>query len=299
MIPHAFIGAASNVTIRDLIIEKYASPANMGVIHGRDGRGGDHSHGWEVLGNEIRFSASNGVHLGDDMVVRSNYIHHNGRLGIGATGSNNALAEQNEISYNCLNTGFKCFGYGGGGVKFAHTSNTTLRSNYVHHNQGHALHDDEGTTGSVYERNVVVSNDGHGIMIEISFDAIVRDNTVTSNGFDAPEGRASGIRVQSSRNVIVTGNVVTGNAAGIVGWEANRPPNLHGLTVQHNTIVMNHGFSGLRTSGGSVNWDGRGIVWSNNTYDINGIVKPFHLNNMQLTSSGWRSEGYDTGSTFK
>ena len=298
--PHAFIGEANNVTIRDLVIEKYATPANMGAIHGQGERNGHMSSGWKVVGNEVRYTASNGVHLGHGMLVKENYLHHNGRLGVGSSQTNNAVVQGNEISYNCVNTGFKCFGWGGGGVKLAGASNTVLTSNFVHHNYGKGMHTDVQSAGTLFEQNNVVANDGHGIFVEVSTNATIKSNTVKDNGHKRPQGRGAGIYVSSSKGVMVTGNVVKRNASAIVAKEVGRAPGLHDLTVKNNTITVSDGaYSGLRTSGGSINFGARNITWNNNTYDINGVSKPFYLNKDKLTIQGWKNAGYDKGSTFK
>lgn len=52
-VPHAFSGSASSVTIRGLIIEKYATPAQSGAIHALSDPG-PLSHDWLVEENEVR-----------------------------------------------------------------------------------------------------------------------------------------------------------------------------------------------------------------------------------------------------
>jgi hypothetical protein len=49
----AFYGTAENVTIRGLVIEKYATPAQHGAIYARNS-GTDVSSGWTIEYNEIR-----------------------------------------------------------------------------------------------------------------------------------------------------------------------------------------------------------------------------------------------------
>ncbi|HVR79562.1 MAG TPA: right-handed parallel beta-helix repeat-containing protein [Acidimicrobiia bacterium] len=299
VVPLAFYGQSSNVTIRDLVIEKYASPAQMGAIHGQDGRNGPHNQNWNVVGNEIRYSASNGVSLGDGMLVKDNYLHHNGRIGIGSGLSENAVAQGNEIAHNCINTGFQCFGWGGGGVKLAGSSGTVLRANYVHHNYGIGMHVDVQASDTTLENNNVVDNDGAGIFVEVSTDAKVRNNTLTRNGYERPRGRGAGIAIGSSTGVTITGNVLVDNAASIEGLEMNRSPGLHDLVVTGNTITFDEGYAGLRVSSGSVDFDSRNINWNNNVYDINGVSAPFRLGSAQMSVQQWKGAGFDTGSQFK
>ncbi len=248
MTPHAFIGDANGVTIRDLVIEKYATPAAMGAIHGQSKRHGNMSDGWRVIGNEIRHSASNGVHMGDRMLVKANYLHHNGLMGIGSSKTKNVTAEGNEIAYNCYASGLKCFGWEGGGVKFAGSSGATLRANYVHHNYGHGLWTDVQASNSTVVDNRVEHNYGVGILIEVSTGAVVHDNSTYENGHRVPVGRGAGIHVSSSEGVSIEDNTVRADAAGIVAVERGRSPGVYNLTVTNNTVISNEGWSGLKNS---------------------------------------------------
>ncbi len=294
----AFSGSAKNVVIRDLTIEKYATPAQMGAVHGQADRNGPHNQHWVVQGNEIRYSASAGVNFGDHMLVEANYIHNNGRLGIGSGRSENAVAKGNEIAYNCVNTGFLCFGWGGGGVKLAGSTGASLISNYVHHNYGNALAVDVQAVDSTFEGNRVVDNDGAGIFVEVSTGALVRNNTLLDNGHRRPLGKGAGIVIGSSTGVTVTGNTLTGNAAGIEGLEMNRAPGLYDLTVTGNFIDLDQGWNGLRVSSGNENFAGRNIVWDHNTYNLSNIKDPFRLGVAKLNVSQWVSQGYDQNATF-
>jgi len=82
-VEYAFQGSAqgggSGVTMQGLIIEKYANPAQMGVV-GHTSPGDN----WVISGNEIRYNHGYGVIIGHPGVqVLNNKIHHNGQLGIG------------------------------------------------------------------------------------------------------------------------------------------------------------------------------------------------------------------------
>ncbi|HIA80156.1 MAG TPA: hypothetical protein EYO07_08405, partial [Candidatus Marinimicrobia bacterium] len=95
----AFTNSASSVTIQNLVIEKFASMVMMGAVGSTGGTG------WLVEGNEVRLNHGVGVFARSESIVRNNYIHHNGQMGVG-TGTEeefrvtNVLFEANEISYN-------------------------------------------------------------------------------------------------------------------------------------------------------------------------------------------------------
>ena len=85
---------------------------------------------------------------------------------------------------------------------------------------------------TLYENNVVVHNTMGGISHEISYDAIIRNNTLIGNGADDPRSWWWGneIQIQNSSNVDVYGNRVdmTGGGNGIVLIQQNRPVNIPG-----------------------------------------------------------------------
>ena len=93
-----------------------------------------------------------------------------------------------------------------------------------------------------------------GIFHEISYDAVIRGNEVRGNGFgfDAWVWGA-GIIVSTSTNVEVTGNLVAGNADGIIGVHQDRsdapasygPLALRNLSVHDNVIDGNGGWTGI------------------------------------------------------
>ena len=132
---HAFYGSASDVTIRGLIIEKYATPAQSGAIHAMTDPG-PLSHNWIVENNEIRLNHGGGIRSGHGTHILNNKIHHNGQIGITGAGTG-ILVDGNEIDHNNY-AGF-AYGWEAGGAKFSFTNNLVVRKNFVHDNQGPGL----------------------------------------------------------------------------------------------------------------------------------------------------------------
>jgi hypothetical protein len=84
----------------------------------------------------------------------------------------------NEIHHN--NTaGFSAL-WEAGGAKWGEAVRLTVRDNSVHHNRGPGLWTHINSIHVLYERNSVHANAGHGIYHEISYDATIRDNRVTT-----------------------------------------------------------------------------------------------------------------------
>ena len=109
------------------------------------------------------------------------------------------------------------------------TRNLTFKSNYVHDNGGPGLWADTNNINTMFDDNKVSNNGGPGIYDEISFNATIMNNTVTSNGMPSSPGgnRApgwawdAGIQLRrsgalsASAPVIISGNVVANNYNGI------------------------------------------------------------------------------------
>lgn len=297
MAQHAFQGSAGDVTIRGLVIEKYANPAQTGAINGF-GEGGRLSQNWVVEQNEIRLNHGTGLRTGNRMRVLKNNVHHNGQMGLAGSGDN-LLIEGNEIAYN--NYAGYSWGWEGGGTKFVYTRNLVVRNNFVHHNQGPGLWTDTDNDHVLYEHNRTSSNIMAGIDHEISFDAVIRDNTIENDGYN-PDGSGiswgAGIFIYASSNVEVYRNTLINCMHGIVARQDDRGFSRSGirylvknLYVHDNLIKQAGGFAlGLRKSGpfdDSVftSWNNR---FENNHCELTDPkAKYFHWLNRELTQQEW------------
>jgi parallel beta-helix repeat protein len=201
----AFLPTGSGVKVYDLVIEKYATPAQVGAIGDKQG-----SRDWVVEGNEVRLNHGVGVKIASNSIARGNYIHSNGQKGISAR-EQKPLVEGNEIAFN--NYANYRSSWDAGGSKFVGTNGLIVRGNYVHHNRGPGLWTDIKNINTLYENNVVYNNQKEGIFHEISYDAIIRNNRVGQNGLGG-DGKwlyGSNILVSTSKNVQVYGNEIEAN----------------------------------------------------------------------------------------
>ncbi len=240
----AFHPSASGVTIRNLVVEKYATPAGSGAILA--------GVGWLVAGNEIRWNHGGGIWLGSDSRAVGNHVHHNGQAGVFSNSSVGAVFEENEIAFNGglgFSAGWEC-----GGSKFVRTRALVVRRNWVHDNYCAGLWTDGYNLETTYEGNVVENNETFGILHEISYAATIIGNTVRRNG-------SAGIAISNSRNVRVLGNEVivgAGRGDGIVIIHAQRRDmgGPYGLLEARDNLVEGNvvvhegraGVSGLRAS---------------------------------------------------
>lgn len=213
----AFGDLASNVLIRNVTIEKYASVAQKGAVQAQD------VTGWIVENCELRLNSAAGIAVGSGSRVRGCDIHHNGQIGITGAGRD-IVIEDNQIWAN--NTRGFFSGWEAGGVKIAPGDDLVFRANRVHDNLGHGLWCDINCRNALYEGNVVERNRAAGLYYEISFDAVIRNNIFRHNG-SARSGWFWGndILLAASEGVEVYGNTLTvsPDKCGIMLIDQGRP----------------------------------------------------------------------------
>ena len=292
-IEHAFDGSAQNVTIQNLVIEKYDAPVQQGAIQA--------GVGWTMENNEVRLNYGNGISVenGGNSKIIGNFVHDNGVMGMGGSGPN-ILVEGNELEHNGgwagINSGFE-----GGAFKFGETDGLIIRGNYSHDNIGTGMWTDVFNIRTTYENNVVVNNTDGGIFHEISYDAVIRNNVVMHNGgFE--------IAILDSKNADVYGNKIDmsgGSEAGLMLWEDDRAGYVgtYGPVVTtgnhiHDNIFVDHDASG--TIGGSTGYSQSGVpdasnTWDNNQYYMTDSVGRFQWGT-NYNLSGFESHTAGTGS---
>jgi parallel beta-helix repeat protein len=213
----AFESRASNVLIRNVVIEKYASVAQAGAIQAQD------AVGWIVENCELRFNSGAGIAVGTGSRVRGCNIHHNGQIGITGAGRDIAV-EDNQVWANNIRR-FSS-GWEAGGVKLALSNGVVFRGNQIHDNFGPGLWCDINCHNVLYEGNVVERNHGAGIFHEISFNAVIRNNIVRHNGIaDDTWFWGDDILIAASQDVEVYGNTLTVSPGkcGIMLIDQSRP----------------------------------------------------------------------------
>jgi hypothetical protein len=231
------------VTIRNLVIEKYANPAQTGAIGYF--RPGLH---WMIERNTVRQNHGVGIKFKGEATVRSNDIHHNGQFGL-ATGDgeatrvdageleewgfwggyaggyngpwdgvlggedDGALVQGNWIHHNRIPTiGFNP-NWGAGGTKFAQAYNLTVKGNLIEENDGNGLWTDFSYDGTRYQNNRVRLNAGIGVVHEISGTVDIVDNTVEKNAYEEERFYYQGQIVLSvPRHATVASNRVVTNS---------------------------------------------------------------------------------------
>lgn len=246
--PYAFLGNAKNVTIQNLVVEKFASEAQHGAIEGT------RSENWQVLDVVARWNHGAGLSPGKNMRVSGGSYSYNGQIGMVGEGDG-AVIENLEIAHNNY-AGYN-WGWEGGGTKFWRSDGLIIRNTCVHHNEGPGLWTDIDNINVLIEKNKVFNNAGDGIKHEISYKAVIRENFASGNGKGWDSWLwGSQILVQNSPDVTVTNNTVEvpesfGNGISLIhqdrGDGAHGPWVTKNVTVSDNVIIYlgTRGLSGL------------------------------------------------------
>jgi parallel beta-helix repeat protein len=317
---------APNLTIRNLIIEKFANPPQRGPIIGRIfTTPNTFGANWLIQDNTIRLNHGSGLSVGYGARVINNAIVRNGQIGINGGWGNDTLIEGNEIAHNNW-VGF-AWGWEAGGTKWYFSDRLVVRRNHSHHNAGPGLWTDGDNFNTVYEYNLIEDNDYMGIHHEISYEAVIRHNTVVRNGqawglttYEYTTG--CGIMIASSRGVEIHDNYVMGNiGGGIVGLQQDRGSGADGplvvanLYVHDNDVGIEYAADRINSSGGV---GGRGLhgcyrnsgedgIWSaerNNSFQGNRYFSTTPDDAFWYWAAGprnfstWQGYGHDTTGTL-
>ncbi len=240
---YAFTQHATGVTIKHLTITNFVAPNNEGVVNGSS------SPGWKIERNTITGNKGAGVFMGSNTTISYNCLDSNGQYGLsgyrppikGEPAIKNVVVDHNEISRNNTDDwenkipGCGC----SGGAKFWDVGGATVTNNYVHHNKGVGLWADTNNMGFLFEGNYISDNDAEAIWYEISYNAVLRGNTLLRNTLvkgrafasrgdrfpigsiyiseSGGDGRVNGGKYSTME---IAGNYLQDNWGGVVLWEA-------------------------------------------------------------------------------
>ncbi|MFI1562267.1 right-handed parallel beta-helix repeat-containing protein [Streptomyces sp. NPDC020490] len=184
---YAFGGRARDVTIRYLTVERFVAPLNEGVVNH------DSADGWVIEHATVQNNSGAGLMAGARQQVRANCLRGNGQYGMNAYKADGRISglvvEGNEIVGNNTDDwerrrkGCGCTG----GIKFWAVNGADVRGNWVHDNHGTGLWADTNNNDFLIEDNVLEANDGAALIYEISYNAVIRNNTIRRNNW--VEGR--------------------------------------------------------------------------------------------------------------
>ncbi|HKS47421.1 MAG TPA: right-handed parallel beta-helix repeat-containing protein [Amycolatopsis sp.] len=184
---YAFTGQARDVAVRYLTVRGFVAPHDEGVVNH------DSGDGWIIEHNTIEANSGAALMAGARQQIRGNCLRDNGQYGINAYKAGNTIKglviEGNEITGNntddweTRSPGCGC----SGGVKFWSVNGADVRGNWIHGNHGPGLWADTNDNDFLIEDNLIEGNDSSAIIYEISYNAIIRNNTIRRNNW--VEGR--------------------------------------------------------------------------------------------------------------
>jgi hypothetical protein len=236
---YAFTQHAVGVTVKNLTIQ------NFGVVGGNHDEGvvnHDAGVGWTVEGVTIENSSGAGLFVGSHNLVQDNCLRNNGQYGFSMFDPNgiaDITIRHNEVTGNNIddweNRIPQC-GCSGGG-KFWDAHGATITANWIHDNKGVGLWADTDDVAFDIEGNYIADNDSEAIIYEISYNALIRDNTIARNAL--VKGRAFAARGDSFpvaavyisesggdsrvdaryQTLMITGNDFVDNWGGVTLWE--------------------------------------------------------------------------------
>jgi len=205
--------SASNVTVKNLIIEQYANPAQHGAINAAINNQNNvperNGVNWLIENNEVRYNHGTGIYIYTDGVMKNNVIHHNGQIGMKGSGTD-IIIQDNLVFENGDWGGYK-WSWEGGGSKFTRTTNLLMTNNYCYDNYGPGLWVDIDNVEPIIENNICENNLGPGVFHEISFGGRISCNTLSSNQYSLASGKWYGgnLFISNSSDVEVFNNTIT------------------------------------------------------------------------------------------
>jgi parallel beta-helix repeat protein len=252
-----------------------------------------------IEGCEIAYNGGTPVVVGNGTQVLNNSIHDNDWVGIGGYLVASVVIDRNEI-YNNYLAGFSPDSATGdaSGMKFGKSQNVRVTHNIIRDNHGVGIWFDTDNTGTVIDQNIITGNSYRGIMEEISYGATISNNTISGNGNVSGWIAGAGIVISTASNIEVVGNILNGNAQGIIGFQQDRGNGsqgryrVQGNNIHDNFIVMTEGITGF-TGGAEKDTTNH---FYNNHYFLRSSTAFIWGNNTDV--QGWQAAGQDKSGTF-
>lgn len=268
-------GNQPNVVVEYLTIEKYAPDMDAAAVNQ------EANTGWSVRHNTITLNVPGaGVILGAGNTLSDNCLTENGQYGFQSTDTNGfgtdsltggpygITVSANEISYNdtCDLSGLmnnsmvgwknhnpvpakyrnprcgKVVGDGNqGGFKLWRTNGVTISGNNIHENWGPGAWVDTDNANTTFADNVITSNEGIGIVEEISYNFSITGNYLADNdwtdGLNNPGFPQAAVYISESGSDTTFGGI----SACRERMCAGQPSYPHQSVISGNRLVNNGG----------------------------------------------------------
>lgn len=221
---------AKNVTLSHLTIQDFTSShEDQGSIYA--------GVGWRVANSTLRNHGYVALFAGPDNVIENNCFDSNGQLGIGTyrfdDKAYNVTVNHNEFTNNNTRNLQDCGCTGG--MKWWTMNRGKFTNNWVHNNKGAGVWVDNNNIEILFEGNYINDNDAEGIFYEISYNFMIRNNTIIRNALVKGAGKngnfpIGGVYISESGGADIPGyqygiseihnNYFEDNWDGVVLWES-------------------------------------------------------------------------------
>jgi hypothetical protein len=296
------------VRVENLVVEKYASPAQLPAL------GGDRAVDWDIRYVTVRYSHGAGAELGPGTLMENCKIHHMGQEGLlgenDATSDRPTVLRSTEVAYNKTLSFDPDWEAGGAKFTRAYGRGTIVEDSWFHHNLGGGLWFDIDNFKVVVRSNRIEANERWGIFYEVSRGAQIYWNEVfgTTGGPEPSLFNGAGILISNSADVDVRANLLFDNDNSILILEdgtATRPaqdtyrqglPHVHDVDVHDNDVSMAGGVTGMRVEDADPIrfWRTSGVRFSDNLYRLDKRQSRFAgVSNYLYRFVEWRRLGND------
>jgi parallel beta-helix repeat protein len=300
----AINSTAAGVLIEHLTIRGFANLPQQGaiVVGGKD---------WTVRDSIVIANHGVGVMIvrADNAHITGNTITDNGQMGLGQYRSQNGRIDNNRIVNNNAAEFWRA-DWESGGIKVTRSS-STIANNDISDNLGVGVWVDLAGDGVAISDNKISGNAACGIRYEISRNGRIAGNTVTGNALALKRGAGTGlftgagITVNTSSDVTIENNAVSGNLNGIGVQARPRGDGPWGEYLLEKVLVKDN-LIDLRTPGtattGYVEAGGLsrepdlgGISFQDNRFILkDAVTGKFNFKGRPLDFKGWQRAGNDT-----
>jgi hypothetical protein len=233
---YAFGGSATGVTISYLTVRNFGAEGenqDQGVVNENS------MSGWTIDHSTIKDNAGAGVMLGSHNTLSHDCIADNQQYGFNAyspSGPADLVLKNNEIAgndtYNWEVHSPDCGCTGGG--KFWEVKNAVIEDNWIHDNRSVGLWADTNNRGFEFKNNYISGNFDYGLIYEISYNAVIEQNTFVRNGlhtgpknggfptsaiYISESGSDQRVKGSFNETFLIAKNSFIDNWGGVVLWE--------------------------------------------------------------------------------
>ena len=233
---YAFGGNATGVTISYLTVRNFGGEGenqDQGVVNENS------VSGWTIDHSTIKDNAGAGVMLGSHNTLSHDCLADNQQYGfnayspngpVGLVLKNNEIAGNDTYNWEAHSPGCGCTG----GGKFWEVKNAVIENNWIHDNHSVGLWADTNNRGFEFRNNYISGNYDYGLIYEISYNAVIEQNTFVRNGlksgpkshgfptsaiYISESGSDHRVKGNFSSTFLIAKNSFIDNWGGVILWE--------------------------------------------------------------------------------